>query len=98
MYATPDPDGEWISQTKRYIDWDGNSIGYNLPRFRKPGHGGDLIKKGKRHYLHYPSIETRNSAYIQREDEEYENGGVVMKLSKKEIEQYIKDGYIIEDE
>jgi hypothetical protein len=28
----------------------------------------------------------------------YKEGGVVMKLSKKEIEQYIKEGYIIEDE
>ena len=29
---------------------------------------------------------------------EYKKGGVSMKLSKKEIDKYIKDGYIIEDE
>lgn len=28
----------------------------------------------------------------------FKNGGVSMKLSKKEIDQYIKDGYIVEDE
>jgi hypothetical protein len=75
-YATPDPDAEWVGDTERYIDWDGNRIPYRLPRFRKPGHGGDLIKKGKRRYLNLPSIETRNSAYIQREgEEEYQEGG-----------------------
>jgi len=97
MYATPDPDAQWVNQKERYIDWDANTIPYRLPRFRKPGHGGDLIKPGKRRYISLPGIETRNSAYIQRE-EEYKDGGVVMKLSKKEIEQYIKEGYIIEDE
>jgi hypothetical protein len=29
---------------------------------------------------------------------QYKKGGVAMKLSKKEINQYIKDGYIIEDQ
>ena len=76
-YATPDRDAQWVAQKERYIDWDGNSIGFNGVRFRKPGHGGDLIKKGRRHYLHYPSIETRNSADIIPEEEEFAEGGMV---------------------
>jgi hypothetical protein len=73
MYATPDGGAEWVGDAKRYIDWDGNSVGYNLPRVRKPGHGGDLIRKGKRRYLHLPSIETRYEAEIV--PEEYARGG-----------------------
>jgi hypothetical protein len=87
MYATPDPDAEWIGQTERYIDWDANRIPYRLPRFRQPGHGGDLIKPGKRRYIPIPGIETRNSAYIQREDEEYQDGGE----SKRKKYRFIKD-------
>lgn len=87
MYATPDPDAEWIGQTKRYIDWDANRIPYRLPRFRQPGHGGDLIKPGKRRYIPIPGIETRNSAYIQRENEEYQDGGE----SKRKKYRFIKD-------
>ena len=30
-----------------YIDMHGNRLDYRLPRFRKPGHSGDLIRKGK---------------------------------------------------
>jgi len=75
-YATLDPGAEFVPDTERYIDWNGNSIGFNGVRFRKPGHGGDLIKKGGRHYLHYPSIETRHSADIVPEDtEEFAEGG-----------------------
>jgi hypothetical protein len=80
MYATPDPGAEWVNQTERYIDWDANRIPYRLPRFRQPGHGGDLIKPGKRRYIPIPGIETRNSAYIQREGEtteEYGQGGTI---------------------
>ena len=76
MYATPDPGAEFVPDTERYIDWDGNSIGFNGVRFRKPGHGGDLIKKGRRHYLHYPSIETRHSGDIVPEEEEFGMGGI----------------------
>ena len=76
MYATPDSGAEFVPQTERYIDWDGNSIGFNGIRFRKPGHGGDLIKKGRRHYLHYPSIETRHSGDIVPEEEEFGMGGI----------------------
>jgi len=63
-----------VHDKSRYIDWDGNSIGFNGIRFRKPGHGGDLIKKGRRHYIHYPSIETINNVYLEAEDE-YAEGG-----------------------
>jgi len=88
-YATPDPDAQWVDQTERYIDWDANRIPYRFPRFRKPGHSGDLIKPGKRRYISLPGIETRNSAYIQREDEEYEDGG---NLSKANLGQIVKAG------
>ena len=81
MYATPDPDAEIVTDTKRYIDWNGNSVGYRLPRFRQPGHGGPLIKAGKKHYFHYPSIETRNQIQIIPE-EEYKKGGEPKKRKK----------------
>ena len=88
-YATPDPDAEWVGQTERYIDWDANRIPYRLPKFRKPGHGGDLIKPGKRRYIPIPGIETRNSAYIQREDEEYGDGGEPKKKKNKKVEPFV---------
>lgn len=40
-----------------YIDMHGNRIDYRLPKFRKPGNYGDLIKKGKQRHLYIPSIE-----------------------------------------
>ena len=55
----------------KYIDWDGNRIPYRLPRFRKPGHGGDFIKPGRTHYIHYPSIETKQPEY------NYKQGGAM---------------------
>jgi hypothetical protein len=73
---------EWVNKPERYIDWQGTSIGYRLPRFRKPGHGGDLIKKGKQRYLHLPSIETRNTAELVPEEEEYRHGGIIPKYLK----------------
>lgn len=98
----PDPGGHWEDQYSRYIDWDGNSIDFNGIRFRKPGHGGDLIKKGKRHYIHYPSIEKRLDAWIEPDklpEEEYRVGGEYMELdlTPEEIEEYAKGGFIIED-
>jgi hypothetical protein len=36
-------------------------IPYHLFRFRKPGHGGDLIRKGKTRYFPIPTIEERNA-------------------------------------
>lgn len=91
----PGPGGHWEDNTSRYIDWDGNSIGFNGIRFRKPGHGGDLIRKGKRHYIHYPSIEKRYDAWIQ--PEEYQNGGMILELSDEEISEYQKGGWIVEE-
>lgn len=100
-YATPDPGAEFVPDTERYIDWNGNSIGFNGVRFRKPGHGGDLIKKGSRHYLHYPSIETRHSADIVPEDTEefaqggmmnqYPDGGPIYTYAKRPGSYYQKD-------
>lgn len=78
-YAEGEPDGpgaEWVGRTERYIDWDGNSASFKLPRFRKPGHSGPLLKPGKKHYFHYPSIESRYQAeIIPEEEEEFKNGG-----------------------
>jgi hypothetical protein len=99
MYATPDGGAEWVGDTKRYIDWDGNSVSYNLPRVRKPGHGGDLIRKGKRRYLHFPSIESRYDAEIV--PEEYARGGQhnvgdEVELTDAEVKRLRSLGYIIE--
>jgi hypothetical protein len=97
-YATPDPGAEWVPQQERYVDWNGNNISYKLPRFRKPGHSGPLIKGSKTHYLRYPSIETRNSADIIPE-EEFAMGGqyIEAELTDKEIDDYRKGGFIVED-
>lgn len=76
MYATPDPDAEWVGNTERYVDWDGNKIPYRLPKFRKPGHSGDLVKPGKRRYIPIPSIETRYQAEIVPE-KQFKNGGAL---------------------
>ncbi len=86
------PGGHWEDKTSRYIDWDGNSIGFNGVRFRKPGHGGDLIKKGRRHYIHYPSIEKRYDAWI--EPEEYQIGGAAatpFDLDPEHMKRYLAD-------
>lgn len=102
MYATPDPDAEWVGDTERYIDWDGNRIPYRLPRFRKPGHGGDFIRQGKKRYIPFPSIESRYQAEIVPE-EEFKKGGESIspffetELTQKEIEKYRKNGWIVEE-
>lgn len=103
--GTPDPGGHWEDKYSRYIDWDGNSIGFNGIRFRKPGHGGDLIKKGRRHYIHYPSIERRYDAWIEPDElpeEEYQNGGEYnigdeVELTEAEVKRLRSLGYIIEE-
>ena len=103
-YGEGAPDGpnvDWVGRTERYIDWDGNSIGFNGIRFRKPGHGGDLIKKGRRHYLHYPSIESRYQAELVPE-EEYAKGGEYnigdeVELTEAEVKRLRSLGYIIEE-
>lgn len=76
--GSPDSIGyHYKDKQKRYIDWNGRSIGFNLPRFRKPGHGGDLIKKGERRYIHLPTIETRTEDWFEadNDNEEYQDGG-----------------------
>jgi hypothetical protein len=73
-YPTPDGGADWVGRTERYVDWNGNKIPYRLPRFRKPGHGGDLIRQGKKRYIPLPSIESRYQAEIVPE-EEYQEGG-----------------------
>jgi hypothetical protein len=100
-YATPDPGAEWVPQQERYVDWNGNNISYKLPRFRKPGHSGPLIKGSRTHYLRYPSIETRNSADIIPEEEfamggEY-NLGDEIELTEAEVKRLRSLGYIIEE-
>jgi hypothetical protein len=96
MYATPDPDAEWVGETEKYVDWDGNRIPYRLPRFRKPGHGGDLIRRGKQRYIPLPSVESRYQAEIVPE-EEYDNGGNVnfqtYEEQLRQLENSIKAGY-----
>ena len=96
----PGPGGHWEDNVSRYIDWNGNSVGYNLPRFRKPGHGGDLIRKGKRRYIHFPSIEKRYDAWIEP-DEEYATGGEYnlgdeVELTEAEVKRLRSLGYTIE--
>ena len=94
MYATPDRDAQWIGDTERYVDWDGNKIPYRLPRFRKPGHGGDLIRQGKKRYIPFPSIESRYQAEIVPE-EEYKKGGEPKKRKKDSKGRYrSEDGNI----
>ncbi len=88
--GVPEPGGHWEDNVSRYIDWDGNSVGYNLPRFRKPGHGGDLIRKGKRRYIHFPSIEKRYDAWI--EPDEYQDGGAIYTYSGRPGSYYQKRG------
>jgi hypothetical protein len=82
MYATPDGGAEWIGDIEKYVDWDGNRVPYRLPRFRKPGHGGDLIRRGKQRYIPFPSIESRYQAQIVPE-EEYQDGGEPKKKKRK---------------
>lgn len=40
-----------------YIDMHGHRMDYRERDFRKPGHSGPLIKKGKTKHLYFPSIE-----------------------------------------
>jgi len=77
--GSPDTENpmEWVNKKERWIDWDGLQIPYRLPRFRKPGSYGPLIKKGKQRYINLPTIENRNTAYLKEE----KNGGAL--LTKK---------------
>lgn len=64
--GSPDTENamEWVNKRKYNIDWNGIQIPYRLPRFRKPGSYGDLIKPGKKRYINLPTIESRNTAYL----------------------------------
>ena len=92
MYATPDGGAEWIGDTERYVDWDGNRIPYRLPRFRKPGHGGDLIRRGKQRYIPFPSIESRYQAEIVPEEEFKKGGYIIEDISVPSLNQMKKGG------
>jgi len=69
--GSPDTENamEWVDKRKYNIDWNGIQIPYRLPRFRKPGHYGDLIKPGKKRYINLPTIESRNTAYLREEQD-----------------------------
>jgi hypothetical protein len=55
------------------IDWNGIQIPYRLPRFRKPGSYGDLIKPGKKRYINLPKITSRNTAYLREKQDGGDN-------------------------
>ena len=60
---------EWVNKRKYNIDWNGIHIPYRLPRFRKPGAYGPLTKPGKQRYINLPTIESRNTAYLRKEQD-----------------------------
>ena len=69
--GSPDTENpmEWVNKRKYDIDWNGIQIPYRLPRFRKPGRYGDLIKPGKKRYINLPKITSRNTAYLREEQD-----------------------------
>ena len=83
--GSPDTENamKWVDKRKYNIDWNGIQIPYRLPRFRKPGSYGDLIKPGKKRYINLPTIESRNTAYLREE----QDGGIT-KLTPKEEKQF----------
>lgn len=68
--GSPDTENamEWVDKRKYNIDWNGKQIPYRLPRFRKLGSYGDLIKPGKKRYINLPTIESRNTAYLREKE------------------------------
>ena len=74
--GSPDTENamEWVNKRKYNIDWNGIQIPYRLPRFRKPGSYGDLIKPGKKRYINLPTIESRNTAYLKEKKEGGDTG------------------------
>jgi hypothetical protein len=63
MIDETETEESYPEQTRRgfdpnfYIDLHGHRLDYRERNFRKPGHSGDLIKKGKTKHLYFPSIE-----------------------------------------
>ena len=81
--------------TRQWISGKGNQIGSIDPTFRFT----DLKNMSAEDYL---DMEREKEGIIKLFNTgwrgQYKKGGVSMKLSKKEIDKYIKDGYIIEDQ
>jgi hypothetical protein len=84
--GSPDTENamEWVNKRKYNIDWDGIQIPYRLPRFRKPGSYGDLIKPGKKRYINLPKITSRNTAYLREKQDGGELCPKGMVWSKKD--------------
>ena len=98
--GSPDTENamEWVNKRKYDIDWNGIQIPYRLPRFRKPGSYGDLIKPGKKRYINLPKITSRNTAYLREEqDGGISNNYIEADLNEDEIQAYKDGGYIVED-
>ena len=90
-YPIPFTGMEVASRTERNIDWDGNQIGYTLPFFRKPGHGGDLIKRGDKRYFYLPSLEKTEVAYFTPRDPYTIQDKLIRKFSKYDTDEM--EGY-----
>jgi hypothetical protein len=67
-YPVPFTGMDWHDNYKRKINWEHSGLTYTLPTFRKPGHSGPLLKKGKTRYINLPTIEKTNEAYLSRID------------------------------
>lgn len=81
--------------TRQWISGKGNQIGIIDPNFKFM----DMNKMNAQDYLEMEKEkEDLINLYNTGWRGHYKKGGVSIKLSKKEIDQYIKDGYIIEDE
>jgi hypothetical protein len=50
-YPVPFTGMDWHDNYKRKINWEHSGLTYTLPTFRKPGHSGPLLKKGKTRLL-----------------------------------------------
>ena len=67
-YPVPFTGMDWHDNYKRKINWKHSGLTYTLPRFRKPGHSGPLLKEGKTRYINLPTIEKTNEAYLAPRD------------------------------
>ena len=94
-YPIPFTGMEVAEKTSRKIDWNGNQVGYTLPRFRKPGHGGDLIKRGDKKYFYLPSLEKTEGAYLTPRDPYTIQDKLIRKFSKYDTDEM--EGYQVGD-
>ena len=85
--GSPDTENpmEWVNKRKYDIDWNGIQIPYRLPRFRKPGSYGDLIKPGKKRYINLPTIESRNTAYLRPKKQDGGNTDAMTGMMKARL-------------